>query len=62
MCDSSSISMLPYRMVVPGGAGRMLDSHFGEVMSRRTSWSCGRHGAVVEDCVRVIWVGITGKN
>ena len=54
--------MLPYRMVVPGGAGRMLDSHFGEVMSRRTSWSCGRHGAVVEDCVRVIWVGITGKN
>ena len=27
--------MLPYRIAVPGGAGRMLDSHSGEVMRRR---------------------------
>ena len=33
--STGSVSMFPYRMAVPGGAGRMLDSHSGEVMRRR---------------------------
>ena len=33
--STGSVSMLPYLMAVPGAAGRMLDSHSGEVMSRR---------------------------
>ena len=28
----TSVSMLPYRLDVPGAAGRMLDFHSGEVM------------------------------
>ena len=33
--STGSVSMFPYRMAEPGGAGRMLDSHSGEVMRRR---------------------------
>ena len=33
--STGSVSMFPYRIAVPGGAGRMLDSHSGKVMRRR---------------------------
>jgi hypothetical protein len=33
--STGSVSMLPYRMEVPGGAERIFDSHSGVVVSRR---------------------------
>ena len=33
--STGSVSMLPYLMEIPGGAGRMFDSHSGVVVSRR---------------------------
>jgi hypothetical protein len=50
--------MLPYQIAVPGGAGRILDSHSGEVMRSRPA-SLRRRGKVL---AAWILVGIRGRN
>ena len=45
-------------MAVPGAAGRILDSHSGEVMRRQTAGGGGHHGTAVKDRVGVVWGGM----
>ena len=65
ICSICSTSMLPYRIVVPGGVGWMFCSHGVPRMSR-VGIVVSHHGTAVENCggiVRacwdILWVGLS---